>query len=185
MNKILAVIASLLVLTGCTAPVETKDDKGEVKTEVLLNINRHKEVWDDKVEVNFYLLGFGKVDEKSIAALDGIKLGTDVVAVRYEFTNLTDEPIDIYGLNIGNAGFNNNEKPVGTINFSETSLHSALGFKTIPADWDASGKWIIPAKGKADISLDWVVESKDYIMNYWWKMPFEKDTRQFSVSLKP
>lgn len=186
MKKLLLfLLVPVLALTGCSNDV-TPANTNSVSQEYgkTLNQLKHTEVWTDKVELKVYLLGIDKADE-FLDGFAGAKKGQEVIAVRYEMKNLTDKDIDLSGFPFGNAGFDNPSKPLGLLNYSPLSLHEKLDFQTFPDKWNETGKWILPAKETINVSLDWIVENKNYKMYYYWKMPFDKEYRQFEVTLKP
>jgi hypothetical protein len=182
---LLLLILPVLILTGCTSGnVPSSGEDASKQYGKTLNQLKHTELWDNNVEAKVYLLGVDKIDEY----LDGFsnaKKGQEIVAVRYELKNLTNEDIDLTGFNFGNGGFDNPSKPLGTLNYSDVSLHQKLEFPTFPSAWAESGKWILPANGTISVSFDWIVENKNYKMYYYWKMPFDKEYRSFEVDLKP
>jgi hypothetical protein len=180
MKKILALLVMTLMLAGC-APVSGVNSDGSVKYDTLLNVKRDTETWDGKINPNIYLLGFSKVDSAYKTANPSFPLGKDIVAVRYEITNISDKPISLAGLTLGNAGFSHPQIMLGKVNYNDSSLHYKLGFPSFPKVWN----WTLPAGQKVDMSLDWLVEGKDYKLYYWLKMPFDKNYKSFSVSLKP
>jgi hypothetical protein len=189
MKKLIAVVfASALLLTGCSS-TNGADGTSEPTVSVnenygkLLNKKVHTEEWDS-VKVDIYYIAIDKIGKEYSFAYPDAKPTDEVIAVRYDFTNVSDKAIDIYGINIANAGFDKPEKPLGSVNYSNISLHVKLGYETFPEAWDGTTKWVLQPNETMSVSFDWLVENKDYIMTYSWLFPFEKDYRIFQVTFK-
>lgn len=188
--KAVTLVLSLSLLSACApSTIEPTPTNGETSYAEYygkkIDAKKGNAKWDGKVEVDVYILGIDKMTKEYEVGFAEVPKNAEVVAVRYEFKNISDKPINLFGLNLGNAGFDNPEKPLGSLNYSESSLHSKLGFASLPDDWSTSDKWILEPSEKQSISLDWIVENKDLVMLYSWLMPFEKDYKQFKVDLKP
>lgn len=182
------VIAGMFLLTGCSSsglPIsqDTEAASSNISYGKLINKKVHTEEWKN-LKVDIYYLGIDKVGEEFAFAFPNAKPKDEIIAVRYEFINTSDKPINMYGLNIANAGFDNPKKPLGSVNYSSLSLHVKLGYDTLPKDWDGTTKWILQPNETKSVSFDWLVENNNYIMTYSWLLPFEKEYRVFAVTFK-
>ena len=182
-KKLIAVIATLIVaslaLTACTpTPEKPKDPRVE-------NVLVYDKELDNGLELQIYRIASGTITDKYATVMVKNKVGDKIVAVRYVLTNKTKNPVDIRNVTLWNANFTNSSNGIGTFNYSNTSLHSDLGFPTLPEafEFSDSSKWMLEPGTSAEFAYDWIIDSKDMVMTYYIVFPDDKNVYNAEVDL--
>ena len=176
----IALLATSLMLTGCSnsseKPLNPKDENVLVYDEELKN----------GIQLQVYRIAEGKISKKQAEVMSNSKEGEPIIAVRYVLTNKTDKPVDIRNVTLWNGNFKNSSKGVGTFNFSDISLHAELGHPTLPKEFQYENldKWILEPGQSAQFAYDWVIDSKDMIMDYYIVFTGDDNIYQAEVKLK-
>lgn len=160
---LVATIATSLLLTACSTSSEPpRNPKDE-------NILVYDEELDNGIQLQIYRIAEGKLTKKQAEVMSTSKEGDPIIAVRYVLTNKTDKPIDVRNVTLWNGNFKNSSKGVGTFNFSDISLHAELGHFTLPQEFQHENleKWMLEPGKSTQFAYDWIVDSKDLIMNYY------------------
>ena len=182
-KKIVAVLVSMFLaafmLTACSQPEKQKDPKDESTL-----------VFDKKLEngiqLQVYRIAEGKLSASQAEIMTKHKEGDPIIAVRYVLTNTTESPIDIRNVTLWNANFKNSPNGVGSFNFSDTSLHKDLGYSTLPEEFVLSNKeqWILEPGKSTQFAYDWIIDSKDLLMDYYIVFSGDKNIYKAEVNLK-
>lgn len=167
-------------LSACSAPPEYKSiKKGDE------NLLVHEEVLKNNVEIKIYRIAEGELTEAQAKVLANSKKGEPIIAVRYMLTNKSEKPVNIKDVTIWNGNFKNSPKGVGTFNYSDISLHNELGHPTFPKEFfeTNSSEWMLQPNDSAQYAYDWVIDSKDLIMQHFIVFKGDKNVYNIEVNL--
>lgn len=156
----LVALSTALFLTACSTNEPVKNPKDE-------NVLVYDKQLDNGVQLQIYRIAEGTITKEQAAVMASSKEGDPIVAVRYVLTNKSDKPVDIRNVTLWNGNFKNSSKGVGTFNFSDISLHASLDRPTLPQEFQHANldKWMLEPGKSAQFAYDWVIDSKDMVMN--------------------
>lgn len=180
MKRILAVIAAAtLLLTGCSAQETKKDPRDE-------NVLVYEEKLKNDIQLQVYRISEGELTEEFQKGMAEAKVGDPIIAVKYVLTNKGNEPVNIKNVTLWNGNFKNSSQGIGIFNYGEISLHTALGYDTLPKEFveTQDDKWMLQPNASATFAYDWLIQSKDLIMNYNIVFPDDKEYYSVEVDLK-
>lgn len=180
MKKLLTIlVASALLLTGCSAAAEKPKKAGDE------NVLVHEEMLKNDVELQIYRIAESKLTEEYQKGMSEGKVGSPILAVRYVLTNKGTSPVDIKNVTLWNGNFKNSNKGVGVFNYGEISLHSDLGYPTLPQEFVESqdSTWMLQPDASVTFAYDWLIQKNDLIMSYNIIFPNDKEIYRVEANL--
>lgn len=181
MKKLLALIAStMILLTGCTSQPEIKTDPRDE------NIMVFEETLDNGIQLQIYRISEGTLTEEYQKGMSEAEIGDPIIAVKYVLTNKSKEPVDIKNVALWNGNFKNSQQGIGIFNYGELSLHTDLGYTTLPEEFVNSQEetWMLQPEQSATFAYDWLIQSEDLIMTYNIVFPNNQEFYTIEVDLK-
>lgn len=182
-RKIVALFLVLFVATFALTACTSNEEKRNPKDENILVFDKELK---NGIQLQVYRISEGTLTAKQAEILPKHKAGEAIIAVRYVLTNKSDKPVDVKNVTLWNANFKNSSNGVGSFNFSDTSLHAELGYNTLPDEFATSNQdqWMLQQGETVQFAYDWIIDSKDLIMNHYIVFQGDKTMYEAEVDLK-
>ena len=149
-----------------------KDELGEIVSlaEAPLNKLLHGSLWQ--------LTG----DDLSSRS-DAFPIGSKTVTVKFTLTNITNEPVDIYGLFI-KGWYENSEWLASPVTPTSKAKHVELGYPEHLVDYFGlnSDEWMVQPKQSVSFAETFYVDNEDEPLNLEIIIPKKGESKDFTVS---
>jgi hypothetical protein len=114
---------------------------------------------------------------------DAFPLGSKTVTVKFTLTNITNEPVDIYGLFI-KGWYENSEWLASPVTPTSKAKHVELGYPEHLVDYFGlnSNKWMVQPKQSVSFAETFYVDNEDEPLNLEIIIPKKGESKDFTVS---